>query len=123
MSEDPDGFDLVFGANQRKSDKLQTSFVSDDAAEPIMELPYFLYLKDELESEREYVEQDSIRKYQIDYDETVCMVEKYPEAMHTENMKNMGNSEDTGDCLQAMLPTNTNETEDCLQAMLPTNTN
>ena len=31
--------------------------------------------------EEEYQEKDTIRKFQLDYNETICMVDKYPEAM------------------------------------------
>ena len=36
--------------------------------------------------EQEYEKDDTIRKFQIDYDESLCMVEKYPEAMQIEGV-------------------------------------
>ena len=128
MNEDPDGFHLVFGERpcEGDGDTLKTSFVPDDAVELMMELPYFLYLKEELASEKEYIEEDVVRKYQIEYNETVCMVEKFPEAMHiSEKLMGTDNSEAVGDNLQPVLATNiyTNETEDSLQAVLPTDNN
>ena len=36
--------------------------------------------------EQEYEKEDTIRKFQIDYDESWCMVEKYPEAMQKEGV-------------------------------------
>ena len=32
----------------------------------------------------DYITNDPIRKFQIDYDKTVCLSEKYPEAFHVE---------------------------------------
>ena len=33
--------------------------------------------------EQEFKEKDVVRKYQMDYDQNICMVQKYPEAMQT----------------------------------------
>ena len=76
-----------------------------------MELPYYLYLQDELVSEKEYEEQDVIRKFQISYNETVCMVEKFPEAMLAEKLTNVETGRDEPEAsMQAILPNeNTNE--------------
>ena len=65
---------------------------------------------------------DVVRKHQqIDYNETGCMVEKFPEAMHTDNMK-VDNSEEESS-LQSILATNTFETDNTLQAVLPNENN
>ena len=120
LSEDPDGFDLVFGASQCEDEALKTIFIPDDAAEPIMELSYFLYLKDELETEKEYVEKDTVRKFQIEYTDTVCMVEKFPEAMHSENISMETSQTGTDESLQAVLPNNNYEAQDTMQPMLAT---
>ena len=48
--------------------------------------------------EQEFKESDIVRKSQIDYNESICMVEKFPEAMH------IGNDE----TCNGVLPTNSN---------------
>ena len=51
-----------------------------------MELPSYLELNKEQNLEQEFQEYDVVRKFQIDYNETICMVEKFPEAMQTEGV-------------------------------------
>ena len=87
MAEDPDGFRLLFGQNEKKNGSTHTIFFPDDATELIMDLPYYLYLIEELKNQREFEEKDVVGKHQqIDYNETGCMVEKYPEAMHKDKV-------------------------------------
>ena len=44
--------------------------------------------------EKQFRETDVVRRYQIDYDDTICMVEQFPEAMETEGvMKSSVNNE------------------------------
>ena len=38
------------------------------------------------DEDREYREQDNVARFHFDYDETICMVEKFPEAMATEGV-------------------------------------
>ena len=59
-------------------------FIPDSSTEPMMELAKYLELLKEQSSEKNYIENDTIRKFQIDYDESICMVERFPEAMHIE---------------------------------------
>ena len=92
--EDPDGYNLLFGQDKAETTSdsaLKSSFFPDDASEPILELEIFLDIQRHENSEQEYREKDSIRKYQIDYDESICMVEKYPEAMQVDGV--IGQSE------------------------------
>ena len=92
--EDPDGNNLLFcqdKAETTSDSTLKSSFFPDDASEPILELEIFLDIQRHENSEQEYREKDSIRKYQIDYDESICMVEKYPEAMQVDGV--IGQSE------------------------------
>ena len=83
QEEDPVGYDLIFGrklADPLVNGKTRLQFIPDDATEPILNLKTFLEIHEHEELEQEYVEMDTVRKYQIDYDESICMVEKYPEA-------------------------------------------
>ena len=45
LSEDPDGYELLFGQAETVSVGTKTVFFPDDSVEPIMELPYYLYLQ------------------------------------------------------------------------------
>ena len=93
MLDDPDCFDALFGdlkqleekVDRQKSKKLSVLYVNDkdQTWEEIMELKDFLQkLEQEIEErdEIEYRMKDPIRKFQIDYDISVCLTEKYPEA-------------------------------------------
>ena len=51
-----------------------------------MELGSYLDMYDIQKIEQEYREKDTVRKFQLDYNETICMVDKYPEAMHIEGV-------------------------------------
>ena len=64
-------------------------FVNDDLIEAIVDMPEFLQnIKNDkdkeninnIDEEEEYVTKDVIRKFQFDYDKSVCLVEQYPEA-------------------------------------------
>ena len=74
--------------------KLKCTFVADGYPEPMLELPAYLQQVEEQEQETEYIENDVIRKYQLDYDQSVCMVEKYPEIMQIEGVIQRHNSEE-----------------------------
>ena len=52
----------------------------------MLELQKYQELLQEQNLEEEFLEKDTIRKFQIEYNETICMVEKYPEAMQTEGV-------------------------------------
>ena len=108
LSEDPDGYELLFGQAETVIGSTQTVFISDDSVEPIVELPYYLYLQEEYQTQNEYESKDVVRKYQIEYDETGCMVEKFPEAMHKD--KTTGDTSEAGreESLQAILPNQNN---------------
>ena len=93
--EDPEGFELLFGNEQdfgidivsTHTRKCTVNFVDDHhkSLDEIMDLrDYLLSLEEERNAieEIEYREKDTIRKFQIDYDESVCLAEKYPEAFH-----------------------------------------
>ena len=89
QNEDPIGFSIIFGKKDTPSSEaptFQLVFVPDDSGEPILELPKYLELRSEKEQEQEYKENDAVRKFQIDYDETICMVERFPEAMQVEGV-------------------------------------
>ena len=58
----------------------------DDSVEKIVELPNYIELQEERELEHQYQQNDVVRKFQINYDQTLCMVERFPEAMQTEGV-------------------------------------
>ena len=70
---------------------------------------------DEFEMQKEYEEKDVVRKFQLEYNESVCMVEKFPEAMHAGKGANTENDEASENTI--------NDTDNTLQAMLPNNNN
>ena len=72
--EDPDGYKLIFGENGKGSTNLEVVFYPDGAAEPVMELKNYLDMYEMQNLEEEYQEKDTIRKFQMDYNETICMV-------------------------------------------------
>ena len=84
QNEDPVGFNIIFG--EEEPDTLQMKFIQDGSAEPMLELPKYLELVEEQNLEQQYQEHDAVRKFQIDYDENICMVERFPEAMQIEGV-------------------------------------
>jgi hypothetical protein len=94
--EDPAGFNIIFG-DKEESHTLQLKFMPDDASEPILELPKYVDLREEQNLEQQYQEHDAVRKFQIDYNENICMVERFPEAMQTKGVI-LPPVDDDGDC-------------------------
>ena len=92
QEEDPDGFHLIFGENLESDVELKVKFIPDVSCDPILDLDKYKTIKEHERTETEYIQDDVIRKYQIDYDESTCMVEKYPEAMQIEGV--IGQSSD-----------------------------
>jgi hypothetical protein len=89
QNEDPEGFNLVFGKDPEFTeldDKPKLKFIPDDYAEPMVILETYREMNELHRLEQQYREEDPIRKYQIDYDESICMVEKFPEAMQIEGV-------------------------------------
>ena len=86
--EDPDGYNLLFGERGNRSGHLEVAFYQDGAVEPVMELTSYLDMLEMQKLEEEYCEKDTVRKFQLDYNETICMVDKYPEAMQIEGVLN-----------------------------------
>jgi len=85
-AEDPIGFNLIFGQELPEEKDRQLVFVLDGSAEPILELKTYLEIHKHQTQEQEWKESDVVRKYQIDYDETLCMVDKYPEAFQVDGV-------------------------------------
>ena len=85
QNEDPVGFNIIFGEKEA-SQTLQLQFLPDDSSESMLELPKYLDLREDQNLEQEYQKHDAVRKFQIDYDENICMVERFPEAMQTEGV-------------------------------------
>ena len=77
-----------FQAYKKRCFHAKLEFVNDDIIEPIVEKDEFIKnLKDEQnnenddsDEEEEYIKKDVIRKFQFDYDKSVCLVDKFPEA-------------------------------------------
>ena len=96
-TSDPVGYNLLFGENSRSSRLYanQINYISDGSSEPILELSNYLELIEEQTIEKQFKETDAVRRYQIDYDDNICMVEQFPEAMQTEGvMQSSENYED-----------------------------
>ena len=83
-SQDPIGYNLIFGEDQESGD-LHLKYV-EEAVEPIYDLDEYKELLKECQDDREYRELDVVRKHQLDYNETLCMVEKFPEAFQVEGV-------------------------------------
>ena len=85
---DPIGYNLIFGQD-KESGALYLNYVPE-AVEPIYDLREYRELLKEYKDDREYREEDVVRKHQLDYNETLCMVEKYPEAFHVDGVVQHG---------------------------------
>ena len=94
-------FDDFREYTKRCRDKLKINFVSDDSVENIMEKDEYEKLLEyrketisqgkELDEDEEYMKNDVVRKFQFDYDTSVCLVDKYPEATITEDISTENN--------------------------------
>ena len=85
---DPIGYNLIFGEDQ-ESGGLFLKYVPE-AVEPMYDLQEYRELLKECKDDREYREEDVVRRHQLDYNETLCMVEKYPEAFHVDGVVQHG---------------------------------
>ena len=74
---------------QKRCLQTRLEFVNDDIIEPIVEMSQFLEsINNETAKENEensdeeevYMKKDVVRKYQFDYDKSVCLVDQFPEA-------------------------------------------
>ena len=81
---DPIGYNLIFGEDKESGD-LFLKYIPE-AVEPIYDIQEYRELLNECKDDREYREEDVVRKHQLDYNETLCMVEKYPEAFHVDGV-------------------------------------
>ena len=68
---DPIGFQLIFGQDMDSGD-LCLKYVPE-AVEPIYDLPEYRELLKESQDDRQYREEDVVRKHQLDYNETLCI--------------------------------------------------
>ena len=84
QAQDPIGFNLIFG-QEEESQSLKLKYVPE-AVEPIHDLKEHQDLLREAREDQDYREHDVVRRQQIDYNETLCMVEKYPEAFHVDGV-------------------------------------
>ena len=105
-SQDPDGFRLIFGDG--RSDNLELEFIPEGAAEPILNLEEYLHIREELNDEEELQTNDPVRRFQIEYNTDVCMVQKYPEGMELDGVRLPKDTEHTFEerkrCLNQTLP-------------------
>ena len=85
QSDDPNGYRFLFG-EELITKKIQLEFIAEGSTEPILELPTYLELLEEEGLDKEFRENDTVRKFQLNYNETVCMVDKFPEAMQTDGV-------------------------------------
>ena len=92
MVEDPTGFSVIFG--DKTGDGLSLIVVDDTAAEPIVELREYLMMKKQSDDEQQLINDDRIRKFQINYNNDVYMVEKYPEGMSRDDVQLPSNPQD-----------------------------
>ena len=82
-----------YNSRCKQSEKLKATIVNDDNVEMIQEKSEYLnYLENNPdldqgsdEDEEEFRKKDVVRKYQFDYDSSVCLVDKFPEAAITED--------------------------------------
>ena len=79
----------------KRCNKLQFNIADDEEVEMILEMDMYIALlkyeekkisnNEEIsDDEADYLKNDVIRKYQFDYDTSVCLVDKFPEAAETE---------------------------------------
>ena len=86
QAEDPVGHNIVFYVENGEEEivDLQDHFVKGED----LDVRMLLSEEDkELLDEIEYVKKDPIRKFQFDYDKSVCLVDKFPEAAISDNPK------------------------------------
>jgi hypothetical protein len=96
---DPVGSEIIFPTNEgpkphKSTRKLSVKFIDEKDEIKIMEKGKYLEIIEEetsLKEEIYYRENDPIRKFQIDYDSSVCLTEKFPEAFAVEEDKSKGN--------------------------------
>ena len=89
---DPEGYALLFADAEEPTVKKQPGkivyiYVNDENTPLIREKKEYLTdLEEEwsLIEDKYYKQNDAIRKYQIDYDDSVCLTEKFPEALSSE---------------------------------------
>jgi hypothetical protein len=89
LLEDPEGYNLIFSQEDEDktvSKKLKVEFHDDILPDRIHDLSLYQQILEENQEEAEFREKDVVRKWQHEYDENICMVEKYPEAMQTEGV-------------------------------------
>ena len=94
----------------KQTETIKTKFVHDvdvkamlDKEEYLKTLKQIPYLTDEEDSDsedestdaedEEYIKKDVVRKFQFDYDTSVCLVDKFPEAAITEESTNIESKE------------------------------
>ena len=86
-SDDPEGFEAMFGENEDLINNIENEIkvFKDGDYEEILDLKDYLINQDAADSERNDKANDPTRKFQIDYDTSVCLTQQFPEAFHEEN--------------------------------------
>jgi hypothetical protein len=83
-TNDPEGHRMLFGNSD--SNSLTVDFQDDSSTHPIHNLDEYHQLLQENEEEVQLKDNDVIQKFQYNYKENTCMVEKFPEALQTEGV-------------------------------------
>ena len=82
QTDDPEGFEMLFSddieenlsdSNDQLDENMEDEMISDEMKARID------IEKQELDDEINYITNDPVRKYQFNYNESVCMAAKYPE--------------------------------------------
>ena len=78
---------------QENNNKLQIKFVNNDCEEIVEKEQYLknMEIQMAIDEETYYRKNDPIRRYQIDYDASVCLTENYPEAFNSEEVSTKTN--------------------------------
>ena len=89
FNNDPYGFETMFGEVDDATDPMSNNvrFVHDDDVDTMMDLQDFKVLREVSEEEKVDKENDPTRKFQIDYDKSVCLTQQFPEAFFQETEK------------------------------------
>ena len=89
FNNDPYGFETMFGEVDDATAPMSNNvrFVHDDDVDTMMDLQEFKGLQEVSEEEKVDKENDPTRKFQIDYDKSVCLTQQFPQAFHQETEK------------------------------------
>ena len=90
QTNDPEGFELLYGEDLKKNickSGCAVSYINDESVDEILDLEQYLQLHNNEKEELEYRKNDPVRKFQIDYDASVCLTENFPEAFQSDKVQ------------------------------------